>query len=747
MALLVGLMLNGCSGIYLLSLANLCTTCYSFLVHMYNFRILWGEGLQMARETVDGVNEGTSSHGGENVPQRGTLLRRAHELLESIGQPVAEDLLIRHLFGATEVSVSRSAVWTMLLRQTLKGSTLFEQSEDNTWLLTAWRSTQLTLDEVDFVVIDTETTGLRPGHDRVIEIAGIRLRGGEVIDTFQTLVDPKRRLPPFIVQFTGITQEMVNKAPTAEQILPDFLRFSAGATLVGHNVGFDIGFLSYEAQLLGQVFPIDGIDTILLARRFLTGLRRFKLDVVAEHLKIPAANRHRAMGDSKVTAAVFLKLLERARQQGILTLGHLQRRLQLPVTWSGDITDASLTKQVEHFRIDGKLSAASAMPRPNGSLLLNPAWKRDFPSKPGVYLMKDEHAQVIYVGKAKCLKDRLASYYSQPLGYTRKMDGLLQSVREIETRVLGSELEALLVESQLIKQLQPAYNVQLRNYELYPFIKIDIQHSFPRVYATREVAADGARYFGPFRSRHIVNLTIELIQKIFPIRTCIRSLPPTAKPSDPCLRLHLDRCSAPCQGNADAEAYARVIEQICAFLGGEREDLLDKLRRQMLEASQQLNFERAAWLRDTIRSADEVLIGQRLMAGAVEANNLVIVYPSAQENHNELFLVRHGRLVQQHCVPHEPEGMKATVHSLLIVAEALGEAPNIVGKAEVDQINIISRWIHRHSDDRAFFPIQAALADMDERNRLAQRIWIEVDTVRTLPILQSNEDTDADDNI
>ncbi|MGI9060008.1 MAG: exonuclease domain-containing protein [Ktedonobacteraceae bacterium] len=684
---------------------------------------------------------------GTGTPQRGTLLRRAHELLESFGCPTAEDLLIQHLFGAGEGAASKSAVWTMLLRQTLKSSSLFAQVEDNAWILTAWQSTQLSLDEVEYVVIDTETTGLRPGHDRVIEIAGIRLRGGEVIDSFQTLLNPKRRLPPFIVQFTGINQEMVNKAPTAEHIFPDFLQFSADATLVGHNVGFDIGFLSYEAQLLGYAFPIDGLDTIPFARRFLPSLRRFKLDVVAEHLKIPTANRHRAMGDAKVTAAVFLKLLGYAQQQGILTLGHLRRRLQLPVAWSGDITDASLTKQVEYYRADGKLSAKSAAPRPNGGLLLNQAWKRDFPSKPGVYLMKDEHGQVIYVGKAKCLKDRLASYYSQPLGYTRKMDGLLQSVREIETRVLGSELEALLVESQLIKQLQPAYNVQLRNYELYPFIKIDIHHPFPRVYATREVAADGARYFGPFRNRRIVDVTIELIQKVFPVRTCIRSLPPLAKPSDPCLRLHLDRCSGPCQGNADAEAYSKIIEQVCAFLGGEREDLMDKLRRQMLEASQQLNFERAAWLRDTIRSADEVLIGQRLITGAIEANNLFIVYPSAKEAHNELFLVRHGRLVQQNCVPHEPEVMKAAVHELLSKAISLGDAPSIVGKAEVDQINIISRWIHRHSDDRAFFPLQSALTDIDEQQRLAQRIWVEVDAVRILPMLSVESSADDDENM
>jgi len=691
----------------------------------------------------------------DRVPQRGVLLRRAHELLENKGQPISEALLIEHLFGVDEEN-GRSSLWSHLLHQVMQDSTLFEQTGENEWSLTLWRSTQLLLHEAEYVVLDVETTGLRPGPDRVIEIAGLRLRGGQIVDSFQTLVNPLRRLPPFIVQLTGITNEMIAKAPPAEQILPTFLDFIEGATIVGHNVNFDIGFLAYETQLLGQTFPIDGLDTIALARRLLPGLRRFKLDMVAQYLNIPASNRHRAMGDTKVTAAVFLKILDRAREQGIQTLGHLRRRLQLPVQWSGDITDVAVTKQLDQWGVNGRRH--NDAPRPNGALLLNPAWKREFPAKPGVYLMKDANQQVIYVGKAKSLKDRLASYYSHPLGYTRKMDGLLQSVREIETRVLGSELEALLVESQLIKQLQPVYNVQLRNYELYPFIKVDVKHPFPRVYASREVAADGARYFGPFRSRRMVDMTLELIQKVFPIRTCTRSLPPHASPSQPCLRLHLGRCSAPCTGKAEQAAYAAVIDEVCAFLGGEREDLLDRLRRQMLEASQQMNYERAAWdlldrlrrqmleasqqmnyeraawLRDTIRSADEVLIGQRLITGAVEANNLLIVYPSAREAHNELFLIRHGRLVAQRCTPHDAEAMRAAVLELIACAVALGEPPSIVGKAEVDQINIISRWIHRHSDDRAFFPLQAVLSNAVEAQQMTERIWVEIDAVRSLPV-------------
>ncbi|HVB62480.1 MAG TPA: exonuclease domain-containing protein [Ktedonobacteraceae bacterium] len=675
--------------------------------------------------------------GADGVPQRGVLLRRAHQLLDDRGQPTSESLLIEHLFGVAGES-GRSALWANLLYQVIQDSPLFEQTGTNEWSLTAWRSTQLLLNEAEYVALDVETTGLRPGPDRVIEIACLRLRNGQIVDSFQTLVNPLRRLPPFIVQLTGITHEMVAKAPLAEQILPTFLSFIEGATIVGHNVSFDIGFLTYEAQLLGQTFPIDGLDTIALARRLLPGLRRFKLDMVAQHLNIPASNRHRAMGDTRVTAAIFLKLLDYAQEQGIQTLGHLRRRLQLPVQWSGDIADVAVTKQLDQWGINGK--KYNDAPRPNGGLLLNPAWKRDFPAKPGVYLMKDANQQVIYVGKAKSLKDRLASYYSHPLGYTRKMDGLLQSVREIETRILGSELEALLVESQLIKQLQPAYNVQLRNYELYPFIKIDVQHPFPRIYATREVTADGARYFGPFRSRRVVDITLELIQKVFPIRTCTRSLPPHAPPSNPCLRLHLGRCPAPCTGKAEPAAYAEVIVEVCAFLGGEREDLLDRLRRQMLEASQQMNYERAAWLRDTIHSADEVLIGQRLITGAVEANNLLIAYPSAREDHNELFLIRHGRLVAQRCTPHDADAMRATVLELIACASSLGEPPSIVGKAEVDQINIISRWIHRHSDDRAFFPLQAALSDAVQAQQLTERIWTEIDTVRSLPVETAEDD-------
>jgi len=209
--------------------------------------------------------------------------------------------------------------------------------------LSTWESTHKLLDEITFAVVDTETTGLRPGPDRVIELAVVCVRGGEVIETFQSLVNPGRRISPFIVNFTGITPEMLSGAPTTKEIMPGFLQRIDGTILVCHNLSFDLNFLSHEAQLLGKTFPLGGFDTIPLARRFLPGLKRFKLDMVAAYLQIPASNRHRALGDAEITAIVFLRLLELARRQGISTLAHLRRRLQLPVAWSGDITQGALS--------------------------------------------------------------------------------------------------------------------------------------------------------------------------------------------------------------------------------------------------------------------------------------------------------------------------------------------------------------------------------------------------------------------
>src|SRR5579871_1497372 len=636
-------------------------------------------------------------------PAQGQLLRRAYAWLTERGGPQASEELVRHLFGASAAGQT-GQFWLGLLEQALRASPLFEQQPDGLWRLRSWSAAQTRLTDLEYVVVDVETTGLVAGRHRLIEVAGLRVRGGMVVDAFQQLINPQHRLPRFISAFTGITQAMVNAASSVDEVLPAFFAFLDDAPIVGHNVGFDLGFLGYEAVRLGYPLATDGLDTIRLARRLIPGIRHLKLDTLARQVGVVVRDRHRALGDAQITLEVFQHLLALAAEQGIETLAQLREMMQ-----------SSPAKRLR--------PGESVTDRPTGSIYLNPAWRREFPAKPGVYLMKDESGDIIYVGKAKSLKDRLASYYHQPLGYTRKLDGLLQTVREIEIRVLGSELEALLVESQLIKQLQPRFNVQLRNYEAYPFIKID-GRPFARVYATREIHADGGRYFGPFPSSRVVDAALEVVHKLFPIRTCTRGLPPHAPPSEPCMRYHMHRCLAPCRGDVDPGAYDEMMEPIIAFLGGEREDLLDRLRQEMWAASARNDFERAASLRDALKSISQVLVGQRLMTGAVEANNLLIAYPSAEAGQGEIFLVRHGRLVEQRRLPLDGEGLLTGLRALVELAASLPAPPKRVGKEEVDQINIIARWIHRHSDEheRAFFSLPTDLQDAEQIEQFVGQI-------------------------
>lgn len=666
---------------------------------------------------------------GAEATSGGELLRRARDLLIERGEPVSVSELARHMFGVAPALAGMASPWERMVNKLLDPSSAFSRHPDDYWGLAAWELSTRSLDDLEFVVLDVETTGLAPGRHRLIEVGAVIVRGGEFVAHFSKLINPERSIPQFITKFTGISPQMVARSSTAAKVLPRLRDFIGGRPVVGHNVGFDLGFLNYEAgrASLTSTFADTGIDTIALARRYLTGMRRASLDRVATALHVPMGSRHRALPDAKITAKVFILLLARAREEGCQTLEDLYRAL------------------------DGIAPSRASMPatRPTGKIYLNPAWRQNFPSLPGVYLMKDEAGEVIYVGKAKSLRDRLASYYSQPLGYTRKMDGLLQSVREIETRTLGSELEALLVESHLIKKLQPRYNVQLRNYEQYPFIKVDIQHAYPRFYASREVSADGAKYFGPFRSGRIVDATIELIQKVFPIRTCLRSLPPHAPPSDPCLRYHIKRCPAPCRGELSADAsttYRQAVDEACAFLGGERADLIDRLKQQMFTASARQDFERAARLRDALRDADQVLLGQRLVTGAVEANNLLIVYPSAEPEHVELYLIRHGRLAAQRRVTHDPTLLDASLRELVAEAAALGAPPSRVGREEVDQINIIARWIHHHSDDdeRAFFRLPHDPSNTDNVNDFARRVLEGLIAQMQTPEVAAEKDDEAE---
>jgi DNA polymerase-3 subunit epsilon len=596
---------------------------------------------------------------------RGTLAARAYDLLDECGHPLAADVLVAHCFG---VAPKRNPeFWRGQLARVLADDATFVQDASGSWGLRGWQRAEATLDAIEYVVIDVETTGLGARTHRLLEVAAVRCRGTRVLATFASLVNPHKRLSAFIQSFTGITPDMVADAPEVADVLPCLLDFLGADPLVGHNVAFDLGFLHAELARLdgGITLTNTSLDTGRLAARLLPHLGKPSLDRMCAALDLAVGRRHRAAADALLTARAFWELGERARAQGIVTFAGLQS-LAAPAR-------AATTS----------MAAALRGERRTGRTLLDPALRQNVPQLPGVYLMKDAAGEVIYVGKAKRLRDRISSYYAHPLGYTRKMDGLLESVCALETIVVGSELEALLLESRLIKHYLPRFNVQQRYYAHYPFIKVDVAGAYPRVAACRDIVADGARYFGPFRSMRAVRLTIDVVHRLFPVRTCTRTLsvpassPPRRRkkedtaPDDalpergarhrrggsPCLRYQLGRCLGPCHGNVSPEAYRAVVEQVLSFLGGGRDHMLDYLRADMHRAAERWDFERAAHLRDLLKEARKVLVAQHMLDEAIEQRNLLIVAPSAEAGAVEILGIRHGRLhAQRRLLVGAPDG-------------------------------------------------------------------------------------------
>ena len=630
----------------------------------------------------------------ERTAPLGTLAARAHDLLSAARHPLVAGALIEHIFGINSPThddgrprntgrrTGAGEFWSGQLARLLADTGTFVQYSDGTWGLAAWGVEDVPLDAMEYVVVDCETTGLNPGVNRLTEIAAIRCRGAAVLDRFGTLIDPQCYIPQKIRELTGISPELVRGAPFAPEAIAAFLSFAGGALLVGHNVRFDLNFLGATALRHHDVRLLNpSLCTIRLAGKLLPQLKRPNLDNLAGALELTTRDRHRAMGDAEVTQQAFWRLVELARQRGIATQGRLQ----------------ALTGP------EGG-SARAVEGRGTGRLLLNPALRKGLPERPGVYLMKDERGKVIYVGKAKNLKNRVTSYYSQPLGYRRKMDGLLESVRDLQTIVVGSELEALILESRLIKAYMPQFNVQQRNYRHYPFIKVDVQHAFPRVYAAREVRDDGARYFGPFRSKRAVDTVVDLVHRLFPLRSCTRMIKEDGAHKgkhSPCLRYHLERCLGPCMGGVSRDRYHGAVAEVLEFLGGGQQAMLDRVELEMRRSADRLDFERSARLRDALRQARGLMLSQQLLAGAVERNNLVIVAPAVEPGGAELFGIRHGRLFEQCSLDGAAEGEAGgAVRAFLTRLQAAAEAPPVVGQEEIDAIIIIGRWLARYGEGR-----------------------------------------------
>ncbi|MBE6065144.1 excinuclease ABC subunit UvrC [Clostridium cochlearium] len=267
------------------------------------------------------------------------------------------------------------------------------------------------------------------------------------------------------------------------------------------------------------------------------------------------------------------------------------------------------------------------------------------PDKPGVYLMKNSLDEVIYVGKAKILKNRVRQYFQQSKNHSEKVKAMVSNISEFEYIITDSEMEALILECNLIKKYKPKYNILLKDDKGYPYIKITINEDFPRVFISRTIAKDGSKYFGPYTHYSAVRETIELIKKIFPIRSCKRYIKEGDRPTRPCLNYHIKLCSAPCGAHISKQKYALIIEDIIQLLSGKDKNIIDKLESEMKEASNSLQFEKAASLRDKIFAVKKITEKQKIIMGNFQNDDYINIAKDKEDSCVQIFFVREGKIM------------------------------------------------------------------------------------------------------
>ncbi|MGO1043266.1 excinuclease ABC subunit UvrC [Clostridioides difficile] len=272
---------------------------------------------------------------------------------------------------------------------------------------------------------------------------------------------------------------------------------------------------------------------------------------------------------------------------------------------------------------------------------------KKLPSEPGVYLMKDKYDHIIYVGKAISLKNRVRQYFQSSKNHTSKVKSMVKNIYKFEYIITDSELEALILECNLIKRYRPKYNVLLRDDKTYPYIKVTTNEDYPRILKVRRVLKDKAKYFGPYTNITAVNDTLDLINSTYPIRSCKIDIEKAIKnKTRPCLNLHINKCLGPCTGNVSKEEYGKMIEEIIMCLSGKEEKLMELLKEKMNESSMNFRFEEAAIYRDKIKSLEEMIQKQKIDATITDLNQDVVAMARA---HNEacvqVFFIRNGKIV------------------------------------------------------------------------------------------------------
>lgn len=514
--------------------------------------------------------------------------------------------------------------------------------------------------EVTFCVIDLETTGGDPAADAITEIGAVRVRGGETLATLQTLVNPGRTVPAHITLLTGIHDGMVATAPRIEEVLGTLVDFIGDAVIVGHNVGFDLGFLAAALARDGRA-PLTNlrVDTVALARRLLRDqVPNCRLGTLAERLGLPHRPSHRALDDALATADLLHLLIERSGRLGVTGLDDLRA---LP---------ALAGSAAVH-----KLHLTNRLPR-----------------TPGVYLFRGRSGEVLYVGKATNLRARVRQYFASDRRH--KVGALLRETARIDHKSCATELEAAVLEIRLIHRLRPRFNRVGTGGERAVYVRFDPVGRFPRLQVVRAAGGSNrAVHLGPIRSRTVAQLVVEAIHTALPLRQC-RSLPGRSRRSGPCLPAQLGLAWCPCTGEVSPQRYATVVARTLEALGEHPEIVADPVRARMMHLAAAERFEEAAQVRDRLAAFEDAVARHQTLEGLRAAGELVVRDPAG-------VTYRFARGVLTEIGDGDPgRGGERLGGMHLRPVEARPEDPGPPGSgplspAVADELRLVARWLAR----------------------------------------------------
>jgi DNA polymerase-3 subunit epsilon len=514
------------------------------------------------------------------------------------------------------------------------------------------------LRDITFCVVDLETTGgSAQGGSMITEVGAVKVRGGEVLGEFQTLVNPHQSIPAFIAVLTGITNSMVATSPPIEQVLPQFLEFAHGCVLVAHNAPFDVGFLKHFAAEQSRPWPtFEVVDTARLARRVITrdDAPNCKLSSLAALFGAGTTPNHRALADARATVDVLHGLIGRLGGLGVHTLEELQ-------TFSARVSQAQ--RQKRHLA-------------------------EQLPHAPGVYLFRDDRSHVLYVGTSKDLRTRVRTYFTASETRSRmgEMVGLAASVTGIEC---ATPLEAEVRELRLIGEHKPKYNRRSRFPERVHWIKLTVE-PWPRLSLVRKVLDDGADYVGPFGSKKAAERSVAALYEAFPVRQCGGRMPKTPSLSA-CALAEMGKCLSPCDGGVTADDYSAVVRDLRISLLSRPDAVVASLSGRMTALAIEERFEEASSYRDRLAAFIRGVARTQRLRALTRCAEVVAARREADGRWG-VHVVRHGRLAAAGVIPSAAHAGQ-WVKELQASAETVTGGPGPTPAASAEETEKILRWL------------------------------------------------------